>query len=161
MTCEDLTRVPGGFLIRLGQTKTDQEGRGFEVPVMGRAAEALRTWLEAAEITHGPLFHGVAKGGRLLDGLSDRAVARIVQRRAQNAGFDATAFGAHSLRAGFITESGRQGIPLGDAKALSGHRSDAVAMGYYRSGNVSTVRQHDYSAEQTRADRARISHPLW
>jgi hypothetical protein len=27
-------------------------------------------------------------------------------------------------------------VPLSEAKALSGHRSDAVAMGYYRSGSV-------------------------
>jgi integrase len=126
----------GTSLIRLGRTKTDQEGRGFHVPVMGRAADALHTWLDAAAITQGPLFRGVAKGGRLAGRLSDRAVARIVQRRAEMAGFDATAFGAHSLRAGFITESGRQRVPLGEAKALSGHRSDAVAMGYYRSGSV-------------------------
>ena len=40
------------------------------------------------------------------------------------------------LRSGFVTESGRQGVPLGDAKALSGHPSDVVAMGSYQSGAV-------------------------
>lgn len=166
----------GEFLIRLGGLKTDQEGRGLHVPVLGRAAAALRVWLDAAAITHGPIFRGVAKGGRLAGRLSDRAVAPIVQRRAHMAGFDATAFGAHSLRAGFITESGRQHIPLGDAKALSGHRSDAVAMGYYRSGSATATasrtptsasspppadREHQRIAERDAAEHAdaqRVGH---
>ena len=40
-------------------------------------------------------------------------------------------YGAHSLRSGFLTESGRRGIAQVDAMALSRHRSLAVAHGYY------------------------------
>ncbi len=49
---------------------------------------------------------------------------------------DPSQFAGHSLRSGFISESGRRKVALGDAMALSGHRSVPVAMGYYRSGDV-------------------------
>jgi hypothetical protein len=43
----------------------------------------------------------------------------IVKRRAQLAGLEGD-FGAHSLRSGFVTEAGRQNIPLGDTMAMTG-----------------------------------------
>jgi hypothetical protein len=43
---------------------------------------------------------------------------------------------AHSLRPGFVTESGRQDIPIGEAMALTGHRSVQTFIGYYRTGEV-------------------------
>ena len=45
------------------------------------------------------------------------------------AGYDAREFGGHSLRSGFVTTAGRQGVSLGDAMAPpSGPRSAAVAL---------------------------------
>jgi integrase len=41
-------------------------------------------------------------------------------------------FSAHSLRSGFLTEAGRQGVPLGETMALTGHRSTASLIGYFR-----------------------------
>jgi hypothetical protein len=35
-----------------------------------------------------------------------------------------------------MTEAGKKTIPLGDAMALTGHRSVQTAMGYYREGDV-------------------------
>jgi hypothetical protein len=43
----------------------------------------------------------------------------IVKRRAQLAGLEGD-FGAHSLRSGFVTEAGRQNIPLGATMAMTG-----------------------------------------
>ena len=134
---EDLTPVESGYLYRVPHSKTDQEGEGFTVPVVGRAGCALIAWLEASGIQSGPLFRGITKTGQLrTGGISDRTVARIVKKRAAMAGYDPDDFGAHSLRSGFITETGRQGVALGDAMALSGHRTIAVAMGYYQPGAV-------------------------
>ena len=36
------------------------------------------------------------------------------------------------MRSGFLTEAGLQGKPLGDAMAMSGHKTVSVAMGYYQ-----------------------------
>ena len=136
MEVADLTSVEGGYVLRIRRSKTDQEGQGMDVPVFGPAAEALAKWLKAARIRNGRLFRGVTAWGKVTKGLTGRQIARIVKARLESAGYDPSEFGAHSLRSGFITESGRQGIHLGDAMALSGHRCLEMAMIYYRPGHV-------------------------
>jgi hypothetical protein len=37
-----------------------------------------------------------------------------------------------SLRSGFVTEAGRQLVPLADTMAMTGHQSAATVMGYLR-----------------------------
>ena len=123
-------------MLFLAHSKTDQAGEGREVPVLGRAADALTAWLGAAGLTAGPLFRGVDRHGHLLGGISDKLVVRVVKARAAQAGLDPEPFGGHSLRSGFITEGGRQGKTLGDVMALSGHKTASVALGYYQAGAV-------------------------
>jgi len=131
---EDLVAVEGGYLFHLRRSKTDQVGEGVELPVVGRAGRALAAWLAAAGLTAGPLFRPLSWHGRAGAGLSDRSVAEIVKLRAALAGYDAREFGGHSLRSGFVTTAGRQGVSLGDAMALSGHRGAAVALRYHQAG---------------------------
>lgn len=136
---EDLQPVGGedpGFLFRLARSKTDQAGAGTDLPVLGRAGAALARWLAAAAITSGPIFRRIDRRGRVGTALSAQSVRLIVQRRAQLAGLDVAEISAHSLRSGFLTESGRAGVPLADAMALSGHRSVPVAVSYFRAGSV-------------------------
>ncbi len=134
---DDLAEVPGGgFTITLRASKTDQEGKGRVLPVKGRAALALKEWIAAASITSGPLFRSVNQWGQVGASITGRGIANVVKKRAEMAGLDPAAFGGHSLRSGFITESGRRKIALGDAMALSGHKSVPVAQGYYQSGDV-------------------------
>ena len=59
----------------------------------------------------------------------------IVRARAQLAGLD-PAFSAHSLRSGFVTEAAAQNIPMPETMALTGHRSPASVIGYFRQGEV-------------------------
>jgi len=133
---ENLSTVPGGFLYRIPWSKTDQQGVGREVPVLGRAAVALQAWLEAAGIVAGNLFRAVDRSGGMSAKISEKAVARIVKKRVQLAGLDAEKFAAHSLRSGFVTEAGRKGVSRNDAMALTGHKSSAVFDGYYEAGAV-------------------------
>ncbi|MEE8525967.1 MAG: site-specific integrase [Thermoanaerobaculia bacterium] len=133
-TVEDLTRTNGDYVLTVRHSKADQEGHGLEVPVAGRAAVALRRWLEAAEITAGRIFRSISRHGGIGSKLSGRAVALIVKRRAELAGFEAADFAGHSLRAGFITEAAGRGIPLPEVMALSGHKTVDVARRYYRAG---------------------------
>lgn len=68
--------------------------------------------------------------------VSGRTINRIIKKRAVQAGLDPAIYGAHSLRSGFITESGRKGTQLGDAMVLSGHRTLEIAQGYYQEGEL-------------------------
>lgn len=134
-TVESLEAVGDDFLYVLGVTKTDQEGEGATIPLKGRAASALRRWLTETGIESGPIFRGIDRHGNVsLEGLSGRTIARIVQSRARKAGHNASAFGGHSLRSGFLTEVGLQGKSLLDGMALSRHKTVQVAAGYHQAG---------------------------
>lgn len=63
------------------------------------------------------------------------AVRDIVKYRAQLAGLPDT-FSAHSLRSGFVTEAAAQNVPLADTMAMTGHRSVASVVGYYRPSGI-------------------------
>jgi integrase len=124
------------WLYVLGATKTDTGGVRREKPLRGAAAQALSAWLAAAPTTSGPLFRRLYKGGKVgTQGLSADQVARIVQRRAQLAGLDGD-WAAHSLGSGFVTEAGRQGVPLGEVMAMTEHRSVSTVMGYFQAGSL-------------------------
>jgi integrase len=135
---ENLHRADEGtFLYTLASSKTNHNGkvRPEDVkPVVGSAAEALDAWLKASGITSGPLFRRILKNGRLgSEGLSGTAVRDIVKARCALAGVGDD-FSAHSLRSGFVTEAGRQNMPLQETMAMTGHRSVETVGGYFRAG---------------------------
>lgn len=126
---------PGEYVYNLAHSKTNQAGLERpenHKPVVGRAAQALEAWLQASGITAGAIFRRIRKGGHLGEALSPAAVRDIVQARCALAGVEGE-FSAHSLRSGFVTEAGRQNVPLGETMALTGHHSVATVMGYFRS----------------------------
>jgi len=133
---EDLVKVKGGYLITVRASKTDQVGTGHEVPILGEAATALKKWLLASGLRSGLLFRSISPMNIVSTSICGRTINRIVKHRVELIGLDASNFGAHSLRAGFITEAGRRGKTLGDAMALSGHRDSKVAGRYYRGAAV-------------------------
>ncbi len=69
-------------------------------------------------------------------------VVVALQGRARLAGL-AGDWAAHSLRSGFITEAGRQGVPLGEVMALTEHRSLGTVMGYFQAGTLLSSRGTD------------------
>jgi integrase len=124
------------WLYAMGTTKTDTSGVRREKPLLGPAAAALTAWLVAAPASSGPLFRRLYKGSKVgSTGLSADQVARIVQRRAKLAGLKGE-WAAHSLRSGFVTEAGRQGVPLGEVMAMTEHCSVSTVMGYFQAGSL-------------------------
>jgi len=103
-------------------------------PILGRSADALAAWLKVAHIDEGAIFRRVWKG-RVGPALLPGSVASIVKRRAKLAGLEGD-FGAHSLRSGFVTEAGKQGVPLPAVMAMTEHRSVASVIGYFQAGAV-------------------------
>lgn len=136
---ENLVKVDAQTsLYMLTHSKTDQAGTATnpnaDKPLAGPAAYALTEWLEASGVKTGAIFRRIRKT-KAVEPLSAQAVWHIVKRRALIAGLEAT-FGAHSLRSGFVTEAGRQNVPMGDAMALTGHRSVPTFLRYFQSGAV-------------------------
>ncbi|GLQ87704.1 tyrosine-type recombinase/integrase [Dyella flagellata] len=138
--------MPTPKLYALGTTKTDTSGVRREKPLKGPAAHALAAWLVAAPAATGPLFRRLHRGGTVgTTALTADHVARMVQRRAKLAGLDGN-WAAHSLRSGFVTEAGRQGVPLGEVMAMTEHRGVGTMMGYFQAGSLLTSRAADLLA---------------
>jgi integrase len=140
-TFENLRSDGDGYVYELVHSKTNQRGRKDPhnlKPIMGSAAAALKSWLDvlvANRITSGPIFRRILND-EIHDPLRPAAVRDIIKRRALATGQPLGKLSAHSLRSGFVTEAGKQGIPLGETMALTGHKSVQTAMGYYHAGEV-------------------------
>ncbi|MDI1483571.1 site-specific integrase [Polyangium sp. y55x31] len=134
--------MPEGVLVRVLRSKTDQEGRGVEVPIHATGGPlcpvaALRAWIEGARIKSGPIFRSVDHRCRLgRKALSDRSVALIVQRAAKRAGYDAGNLAGHSLRAGFATQAARAGANLAEIGRVTRHASEGMLRRYIRLGTA-------------------------
>jgi hypothetical protein len=137
-TLENLQRVNAeAFVYTLAHSKTNQRGelRPEDVkPLVGSAAAAMTEWLavlQAHGVQEGPIFRRIRKGGHLGEPLAPAAVRDIVKERCALAGIEGR-FSAHSLRAGFVTEAGKQNMPLPETMAMTGHQSVATVVGYFR-----------------------------
>jgi site-specific recombinase XerD len=161
---EDLREDPEGLRVMVRRSKVDQEGRGFEKAIPHgrfiRPVALVREWLDAAGIVSGPVFRPVSRSGRVrlakvVDGsqegvsstnppaaiipsprLTTQAVADIIKRYCTAAGLDASTFGAHSLRAGYITTAAERGADLARIMDQSGHRDPRTVVGYIRRANA-------------------------
>ena len=60
---------------------------------------AWRTWKADAGLVDGQAFRSVDRHGTVGASLSTQAVADVIKRRAHSAGFEASQFSGHSLRA--------------------------------------------------------------
>lgn len=143
-----------GLIIRLGRSKTDQEGEGAEIGVpYGSDPEtcpvrAYRRWIEAAGIEDGPAFRSINRHGQIgTAALSDKAVALIVKRAIRTAAIangsteqeaDAIAakFAGHSLRAGLATSAAANGADSLIIQKHLRHRKSETTAGYIRTGQL-------------------------
>lgn len=132
--------VDEGALVALERGKGDQAGVGATVAVpYGDTAlcpvAALRRWIEAAGLRSGYVFRRLDPDGSVAEGhVSDRLVARLVQRAGRKAGLDPTSLGGHSLRSGLATEAAKRGVALQTISSHLRHKKLETTMGYIRDG---------------------------
>ena len=137
----DLRFVARGVVVTIRRSKTDQEGRGRVVGIFHGSkpstdpVRALRAWLFLRGRRPGPLFPGRGPGGRLLPA----AVSQILKRNVLAIGLDPAAYGAHSLRAGFVTAAAELGVPESLIMQRTGHRSVQTVTRYVRPASVFAV----------------------
>ena len=148
ITVARVTRDAEGLTIQVKSSKTDQFGEGQGVAVLdGPRLEPVRhyeAWLEQAGITSGPVFRKLTPQGRLTDKpMSTKGVALGVKAAAAAAGYPAELFSGHSLRAGFLTEAGRQNANLFKMRQHSRHASIDMVAEYVRD----TERYRDHAGK--------------
>jgi integrase len=84
-----------------------------------------------------PLYRPVAKGGRLgVERITAKAVCELVKAYAGRIGLKPADFGAHSLRAGFLTSAARRGASVFKMRDLSRHKSMDVLQAYGRDADL-------------------------
>lgn len=131
-------KAKGLLWIRLLETKTTKKDQAPRLPLKGRAARALVHWLEAAELTEGPLFRPISLSDRPLPRrLASDALRSILRHRLTLAGLPVDFATPHGLRAGFLTQAALDGAPLAAAMKLSLHRSAVQAQKYYSDVDIS------------------------
>jgi integrase len=132
--------LDGGALLQIsGKTgwREVEIGRGSRPETCPVAL--LETWMRLGRISHGPLFRPIARknGGVSAERLTDKHVARLVQKTALAAGIrgDLTegerrlAFGGHSLRAGLASSAQ---IEEAHVQKHLGHASAEMTRRYQR-----------------------------
>jgi integrase len=129
----------GAVLQILGKTgwREVEIGRGSRAETCPIAL--LETWMRLGRISHGPLFRPIARknGGVSAERLTDKHVARLVQKTALAAGIRGEltegerrrAFGGHSLRAGLASSAQ---IEEAHVQKHLGHASAEMTRRYQR-----------------------------
>ena len=144
---EHLTWKPRSLELLIPRSKTDAEGEGARIGIPRGKSEAtcpvraLRAWLDAAAIEHGPVFRAVTRHSMIRSAaLSGEAVRLVVLKRARLAGIKGSRLepiSPHGLRAGFVTSAYRASIPDEEIMGHSRHRSLATMRSYIRRSKLS------------------------
>ncbi len=137
----DLEETDDGYRVTIRRSKTDQEGIGATIAIIRGGTccpvRAVKKWMEAARISEGPIFRPVAKGGRIrASRLTGRSVCDLVKAYAGKLGLNGADFGAHSLRAGFLTSAARRGASVFKMRDVSRHKSMDVLQSYVRDADL-------------------------
>lgn len=134
---EHVTLVPGkGMSLFLPRTKGDRQNEGtmFKVPALSRLCPvvATATWMEAAQLTAGPLFRNIDRWGHVAEhGLHPNSIIPLLRQIFAQAGIEATdAYSGHSLRRGFAHWADAHGWSLKALMEYVGWKDLRSAMRY-------------------------------
>ena len=140
---EDVEFAKEGLVLQIRRSKTDPEGQGRKIAIPYGChpelcpVKALEAWRDEAGGDHGPVFLGVDRHGNVGRArLSDRGVARAVQRAGLRCGLGEGELAGHSLRAGFATAAAAGGASERAIMRQTGHRSLPVLRRYIREGSL-------------------------
>ena len=144
LTVADVADHPRGRVLSIPRSKTNPYGTEPELVVLPHAhrsarcpVTALRTWLDAAGITEGPVLRKVTRGNRVTDRpLHPESVNEIVQRAVARADIGPGPWSAHSLRAGHVTYAHQRGASDRAIAHQTRHRSLATVGAYIRIDNA-------------------------
>lgn len=135
---EDVSEHAKGLVIFIRKSKTDKErvGQKISIPFGSDAycpVRAIRQYLKLSKIKTGPLFRAITRRGKVLErGISTWVIRYTVHKYVGLSSLNPRAFGAHSLRSGFITSAAENGANLFKIMDVSRHRSVETVRQYVR-----------------------------
>lgn len=125
------------LLIR--RAKNDPDGAGRIAHLTPLGLEALRKWMEVADLDNGPLFRPVYRSVVLSRHMNPFAVTRILKKLAAAAGMDAetvASISGHSLRVGAAQQLTINGVQLLPIMRAGGWRSTNVVARYVENVDI-------------------------
>lgn len=140
----------GSARVTIRGDKTDLDGRGRSLFLGQPTARLVRQWALKAQITGGPLFRRLRRGGRVLsEGISPAAVREIVRCRCRAVGIEGAT--GHSMRVGAAQSLAKEGASLVEMQVAGRWSSPAMPAHYARhemaaSGAVARLR---YTSRET------------
>ncbi len=126
----DIDWSSSALLVR--RSKTDQEAEGAVLYLGEPTLNRVREWLEASEISEGPLFRPVTKSGQVRSfALSTRSVRQVIKDRAEAAGVEGRVSG-HSLRVGTAQSLAARGATVIEMQQAGRWQSPSMPGHYAR-----------------------------
>lgn len=132
---------PEGLIIKMPRSKTDQEAEGLmrALPFGDVAVcpvQALKSWLEEAEIREGPVFRPVNRWDQIQPRpLTPSSINDLLKALGKACDFDFIhELSSHSFRRGLSTSAARERIDFELIKKQGGWRSDATVWAYVEEG---------------------------
>jgi len=134
---EHVEVVPGqGMSCFLPLTKSDRQAQGttFKAPALVSLCpvEAYRDWIDATQLSHGPVFRAINRWGQVADhGLHVNSLVPLLRTLFANSGIAlADQYSGHSLRRGFATWATSNGWDLKTLMEYVGWKDVHSAMRY-------------------------------
>ncbi|VBB17447.1 site-specific integrase [Burkholderia stabilis] len=125
-----------GMTLHLPRTKGDRalKGTEFKAPALPRLCpvSAYEAWVAVAELTDGPVYRGINRGGHLrTDGLHAGSFVPLLRGLFGAAGVPAPdSYSSHSLRRGFASWANSSGWDVKSLMAYVGWKDVRSAMRY-------------------------------
>jgi integrase len=130
LNIEDIKEQKEGLIVYLQKSKTDQEseGRYIGIPFGQNPSTcpvlAYRKWIELSRITEGALFRGVNRHRQVRSTrMNAESINTILKKHIKATGLKEEDFGAHSLRAGYVTTAREMNVPDHIIQGQTGHTS--------------------------------------
>jgi integrase len=133
----DIEDKPGGIIIHIGRSKTDQKGIGQQVPIISYDSAYcpilhLYQWKSYTNGT-GYVWRTVATNNKISEEpLGDQAFYRKIKKYCSLIGLDPASYSPHSLRSGVLTQGSINGAPMAMLLQQSRHRSIKSLDSYIR-----------------------------
>ena len=128
---DDVEFVSEGVKIFVKKSKTDQSGEGMTkaIPYFDNEnfcpVKALIKWMDIIDFKKEKIFN-----------ISDKNVALIIKKYANQAGLDGYKYAGHSLRSGFATSTAESGAEERNIMAMTGHKSTEMVRRYIKEANL-------------------------
>ena len=165
MRVEDLRKSTGGdWSLLITRSKGDQAGDGRIAWLSPDTVDRLQRWLEAAEITRGPLFRSLYNLRLSKAALHTSSIRRLIKRAAQSVGIGTSAvkrLSGHSMRVGAAQDMLIAGFDALAIMQAGGWKSTTVLLRYVENASTRVLHERRWQSvrEPSAGSRQRTQTP--